>query len=155
MPVRRGESPTTWRGQCSAPNSWADSRHQVRLVSDRRAPRGRHADLRAPDSAPDSIGVISRGIGAMSISFPTSVSRVIRPTDHKVSIRRAERCKRRFAGTALLLRATEQPLLPLLIVRDAGVGRMICRVTSTDARASVVPAGDSLIPLLVPGIRSE
>lgn len=37
MPAQRDELLTTLREQCRAPNSLADSRHQARLVSDRRA----------------------------------------------------------------------------------------------------------------------
>ncbi len=39
MPTRRAESLTTLMVQCSIPISLADSRHQARLVSDRRTAR--------------------------------------------------------------------------------------------------------------------
>lgn len=72
MPVRGAESLTTLRVQCRAPNSLADSRHQV---SDRgiRTARSRQAGLRAPDRSPASIRVISRGIASDEyfVSYPT------------------------------------------------------------------------------------
>ncbi len=51
MPVRRSETSPIFAARCYVPNSFVGSRHQERLVSDRRtrAPRGRHAGLRAPD----------------------------------------------------------------------------------------------------------
>lgn len=78
MPVRRAESLTTLRVQRRAPNSLADSRHQACLVSDRRTrtPPGRQAALHSSDSAPGSIGVISRGIGGDEhfTSYPVKVA---------------------------------------------------------------------------------
>lgn len=72
MPVRRGETSPIFAAQCYAPNSFVGSRHQERLVSDRRtrAPPAKPLyTLPTARSAPSTLSAAA--LAAMSISLPT------------------------------------------------------------------------------------
>lgn len=74
MPVRRAESPTTLMVQGRTPNSLADSRHQVCLVSDRRTRTYPQVakplyKLPIPRAAPSALSAAA--LAATSISLPT------------------------------------------------------------------------------------
>lgn len=85
------------------------------------------------DRPPGSIRVITAALAAMRSLFPSPLKSLasFAPTDDKhQSDEQSAVGKRRFAGTALLhLRVFEQPLLTLLVIRDTGAARTICRVT--------------------------
>lgn len=124
MPARRGETPTMFEGACRAPNSFADSRHQARLVSDRRmrTPSGRHAGLRASDIPSGSIGVFSRGIGSDEY-FIAHTAEVARHSSSSITTHHPDEQSAagnsRFCGPSLFhLRVIEQSL-PIFRVLSA------------------------------------
>lgn len=73
MPARRGERSTIFKGAMSRSKQLGGFPISGVFDSGRTHAHaaGRQAALHTSDSAPGSIGVINRGIGAKSISLPT------------------------------------------------------------------------------------
>lgn len=94
-----------WRAQCHAPNSLAASRHQARLVSDRRTRELAVATAAyGPDKPPSSLGVISRRIASDEHFISHHKTRASRPQGPRsiTLVGKARPATADYAGTVFL-----------------------------------------------------